>query len=423
MLLEFIVENYKSIKDRMALSMISRSNQKGFENRLIPFRNKKILPEAMIIGTNGAGKTALLNAVQAMQSVLRNSLSKEPEAKIKEIIPFAFDPHCAQAPTAFQIEFALDEVKYIYGFSATQERVETEYLFAYYSARATKIFERERQNLSINEKWKPKLKQYIPMVRPNMLFLGAAGKLGAADFQNPAGAAYRYITQNIVLSSPSTFAEVGRAMLKNNYADQDNKEKIKDMLNTADFSISDFSINYQKPDLDGMLPEIFESEMEAKEKEILQEILSIDKSTTTHEVNGTHYSLPLKEESNGTRNYLYMLPVILECLREGKVLIVDEIETSLHPLLVKEITSLFNSKEDNLNRAQIIFTTHDVLLLEIEDLRRDQIYFVAKDQLKQETDLYSLADFSPRVNENYLKNYLSGRYGAIPELMEDLRGD
>ncbi len=420
MLLEFIVENYKSIKNRMALSMVARNNQKDFESRLIPFRNQKILPEAMIIGANGSGKTVLLQAIRAMQFVLKNTLNTEPGEKIKGIVPFHFSADTVDAPTTFQIEFTVAQVRYIYGFSATETAVTDEWLFAYYSSRATKVFDRQSQKISINERWKSKLKQYGSMARPNMLFLGTAGKLTDQP-DNPAAIAYRYITQDIILSTPSTFAQVGKLMLKNSYATEENKAKIQEMLNSADFSITDFSINFQKADLNHLFPKLEDSDLELQNKELLQDLFSVDKSSTTHSVNGKIYSLPLKEESNGTRNYLYMLPVILECLNHGNVLVIDEIETSLHPLLVKEITSLFNSEAANPHHAQIIFTTHDVLLLELEKLRRDQIYFVDKDPVHQETDLYSLADFSPRVNEDYLKNYLIGRYGAIPNLMFEIQ--
>lgn len=419
MLLEFIVENYKSIKNKMSLTMIARSNQKDFKARLIPFRNQRILPEAMIIGANGAGKTVLLQAIRAMQVALKTTMVAEPGEKIKGIVPFLFSPDTVEAPTTFQISFTVDQVRYTYGFSATETTVLEEWLFAYYSSRATKVFDRQNQEISINEKWRSKLQKLVSMTRPNMLFLGVAGKL-ADQADNPAVVAYQYITQDIILSTPSTFAQAGKLMLKNSYATAENKERIQEMINSADFSISDFSINYQKAELNTLFPELEDSDLEPQKKELLQDLFSVDKSSTTHSVNGKVYSLPLKEESAGTRSFLYMLPVILECLNNGNVLIIDEIETSLHPLLVKEITTLFNSEASNPHHAQIIFTTHDVLLLELEELRRDQIYFVDKDPVDQETDLYSLADFSPRVNEDYLKNYLTGRYGAIPNLMFEI---
>ena len=125
-------------------------------------------------------------------------------------------------------------------------------------------------------------------------------------------------------------------------------------------------------------------------------------------------SFDFEEESLGTKNLFILNPILLSVLKEGKILIVDELDRSLHPFLVKYIVKLFNSEEYNKNGAQLIFNTHDTNLLSLNLFRRDQIWFTEKDYKKGATDLYPLDDFPVRKTENIQKGYLNGRYGAVP---------
>lgn len=199
--------------------------------------------------------------------------------------------------------------------------------------------------------------------------------------------------------------------------DEELKRCVLDFLDTAGFGISNFSVEYEEPEWNPLLLSAYAAEADPESVRVLQDLLSADHSETRHSVSGDLYPLPMDEESNGTRKVLYLLPVLLQCLEEGSVLFVDEMETGLHPLLVKEIVSLFSSREINQKGAQIIFTAHDAVLLETVRMREDQVFFVDRDRVRQETELYSLADFRSHGKDEYLKNYLRGRYGAIPQLM------
>lgn len=421
MLLEFMVENYKSIKNQTVLFMTSRSDLTGSEETLLSFRNQKLLPAAMILGPNGSGKTAVLDGMQAVQSVLMNSLKAEPGAKIKEIVPFRFRPDSDRTPSVFQLTLAIDDVKYIYGFSASQQAVQEEYLYAFYSSRATRIFGRDFQTFSVTEKYRSRLRPFLSMTGPNRLLLGVAGKLGGGETDCPLRTVYEFITKSIEVSSPSVFSRAGKAMLRQDCAENGElKRRVLDFLDTAGSGISDFSVEYEEPDWNPLLFSACAAEASPESVKVLQDLLSADHSKTSHCVSGDLYTLPMDAESNGTRKVLYLLPVLLKCLEKGGVLFVDEMETGLHPLLVKEIVSLFSSREINRKGAQIIFTAHDAVLLETVRLREDQVFFTDRDRVRQETELYSLADFPSHGKEEYLKNYLHGRYGAIPHLLDRL---
>lgn len=421
MLLEFMVENYKSIKNQTTLSMMARPDLTGSEEMLLSCRNQKILPAAMILGPNGSGKTALLDSIQAVQSVLRNSLKAEPGTKIDGIVPFRFRQDSDKYPSVFQLTLAIDNVKYIYGFSASQQAVQEEYLYAFYSSRATRIFERDFQSFSVTGKYRSRLRPFLSMTGPNRLLLGVAGKLGGGQTDYPLRTVYEFITKSIEVSSPSVFSRAGKSMLRESCAgDKELKRRVLDFLDTAGFGISDFSVEYEEPEWNPLLFSAYAAEASPETLRVLQDLLSADHSETRHCVSGDLYPLPMDAESNGTRKVLYLLPVLLQCLEEGGVLFVDEMETGLHPLLVKEIVSLFSSRAINQKGAQIIFTAHDAVLLETVRLREDQVFFVDRDRVRQETELYSLADFPSHGKEEYLKNYLHGRYGAIPHLLDRL---
>lgn len=172
---------------------------------------------------------------------------------------------------------------------------------------------------------------------------------------------------------------------------------ITSILKTADINISGYSIDTRANDV----PDSF----------VISSIHTVRHGENTHE-----YALPFALESEGTKRIFIFGPIIKDALEKGRTIIVDEIDNSLHPLFLEYLIKLFNNKETNSNKAQLIFNTHSVETLSLDLLRRDQIYFVEKNNENGVTELYSLDEFSPRKTENIRKGYLQGRYGAIPNI-------
>jgi len=171
---------------------------------------------------------------------------------------------------------------------------------------------------------------------------------------------------------------------------------------------------YKKKISDGLI-NILPDEM----RPMLISNIPVYKVNTTHIANGINYEFDISEESLGTQVIFSFIPVIRDVLDNGKVLLIDEFDKSLHPYIVKYIVELFNDPDLNKNNAQLIFNTHDTNLLDLELLRRDQIWFTEKNPKDGESTLYSLDDFSIRKSENVEKGYLLGRYGAVPFLVNN----
>ena len=142
-------------------------------------------------------------------------------------------------------------------------------------------------------------------------------------------------------------------------------------------------------------------------------------TSTKHIVNGKEYFLDIEEESLGTKAIFSFIPVIKDVLDNGKIILIDEFDKSLHPFIVKYLVEIFNDKEINKNNSQLIFNTHDTNLLDLNLFRRDQIWFTEKNPETGESDLYPLDDFKVRKDENIEKGYLLGRYGGVPFLTND----
>ena len=413
MLIDFSVKNFRSIRNLLTLSMTADTKLTEKKEVLLSFRKLKVLPEVMILGPNGAGKSTLLQAVKAALSIIDHSAGLKPGDSIEEIVPYLFDEQTPGEPSFFQFTFTMGDQKYVYGFSATKEAVAEEFLYHFKTERASKVFERDGQDFSYGAPYKNRLAPLEERTSENKLLLAA----GAAWNDPLCKKIVHYLTRSILVESPSTIARVGHAILMNSDGLDAYKEKMISLLMESDLSISDFSLKPESVNKDEFLEKAsIPDAMKELVKGLPVTAFMEDRSTTIHKVNGREYSLLFESESEGTKNFFNMLPVLFNALEYGKTVMIDELETNLHPLLIQIILRLFEDPSSNKNQAQLIFTTHDVLLLGTKLLRRDQILFIEKNHKKQETDLYSLADFSPRKDGNYLKNYLIGRYGAIPNL-------
>ncbi len=407
MLVQFSVENFMSINEKVVFSMLASADKEIPEN-LVECKNEKYLKSAVIYGANASGKTNLLKAINAVIIMMRNSNNMQPGMKLP-ISPFKFNEKNINKPTSFEFIMVIDNIKYAYGFSADQNRIYEEYLYYYPNGRETEIFERTEVNkyhYTITER---KLRDIENKNMENKFFLATATTWNY-EKTKPV---YDFITNGInVLFDYEPLKAISLEQYYNDKSGELRNFSLH-VLNEAEMNINGYNISNV---------EISEEQLSMIPPELRPFISRSTKNfsvITSHNIiddkgNERNISLDLTEESLGTQNMFILNPILLHVLKKGKILIVDELDRSLHPFLVKYIVKLFNSKEHNKNGAQLIFNTHDTNLLSLNLFRRDQIWFTEKDYKKGATDLYPLDDFPVRKTENIQKGYLNGRYGAIP---------
>lgn len=418
MLIQFTVENFLSIRDKVYLSLEPSKDSEHPEN-LITKGEYNAVTSAAIYGANASGKTSLFKAITIALIMLRNSNNIQVTDRLP-VIPFKFDSESKNKPTSFEFTFiASDDKKYIYGFSATAEKIVEEYLYCYNSAKPTLIFDlKEGEEPKYNRAYKGKLETAYQMNTPNKLFLATATTWNAECTKIP----FEWLAEYI-----DTFTEVmdlsGVAVEK--YRTDENRQYIdftKNLLKQADINISSIEVDAKEVIGGPALPVqiMVQGKMippnEGKRYEV--------EITTGHTIVGEdgeskEYSLSLQEESLGTQLLFFYGPLLKDAFEKGKTLILDEIDKSMHPSLVKFIMNLFRDPDINKAGAQLIVTTHETGILTLDMFRRDQIYFTEKDSKTGVTDLYSLDEFSVRKTENIEKGYLMGRYGAIPFLQNE----
>ncbi len=413
MLLEFSVKNFLSFKEKTTFCMEAANGNENEENVIIA-DNERILKTTALYGANASGKTNLIKAFTSAIMMVRKSSNRKVEEKLLEMMPFAFDEETIKQPCEFEFVFIVKGSKYIYGFIADQEKVYEEYLYQYFSAKPTRIFERTNCNeYKFLQSDEGKLNTIKAQNTDNKLFLATATTWNYDKTKEP----YLWFEKNI-----DTYTG---GILLNDFTiesfSKDENEELKKftlkLLEEADIVIRDFSIEIEERDVDSNLLMLFKNlnmptpVISQKQRDVKIKMMHEIKD---EEDNSKVYELNFINESSGTQILFSIAPLLKDVFENGKVLVIDEIERSLHPNLVEMIVKFFHNSEINKGNAQLIFNTHDTNLLSLEIFRRDQIWFAEKDAEKGTTDLYPLDDFSVRKTENIQKGYLNGRYGAIP---------
>lgn len=415
MLIQFSVENFMSFKNKAVLSF-SAGNESLLPENEFKVENERLLKSIALYGANAAGKSSFYKALTASIIMIRTSQKKQIGEKIFELIPYKFDEKSIKSPSKFEFIFINNGIKYIYGFSATMDRIIDEYLYKYTSAKPSLIFKRENTSeYKFPKKDEKILKELQEKTIENKLFLSTATSWNYEETKN----AFLWFAKKIDTYKHG-FNIVNTDKLKND-PDGTLKRFVLNVLKAADINISDYEIRSFPIDINSIMSNIPYGLAIQMQSEKGQIVGVTDRIFTKHKIineNGEfkEYELDINEESDGTQAIFYFSSELRDSLIGGKTIIVDEIDSSLHPLLVEFIVKLFNSKEINKSNAQIMFITHDTNLLNLDTLRRDQIYMVEKDNDTGVSELYSLDEFSVRKKENIQKGYLQGRYGAIPDL-------
>ena len=298
-------------------------------------------------------------------------------------------------------------IRYQYGFAVRSERIEAEWLYAYPEGRPQRWFDRKGEKWSFGSNFRGQKELWRKATRQNALYLSTAMQLNAEQI----APVFDWFKLRLRIITPFARVHDGYSIAQCE-KDEKKKTKILEFLATADLGVGGIDVRKEKFD-PSRIPESLSKPMRRAMLEIMenQEIHSVRLSHSVGD--GKDVWLDLNEESGGTQKLFALAGPWLDVLANGRVLIVDELDTSLHPVLMRHLVGLFHNCDINKECAQLIFTTHDTSILDRQIFRRDQVWFVEKNR-RLETQLYPLSDFSPRKSENMENGYLQGRYGALP---------
>ena len=421
MLIEFTVGNFRSFRDPQTLSLVAApiksKDPELDENTVIKTAaNPDLLTSAAMYGANASGKSNLVRALAFMKRFVMHSLKETKATGGIQVEPFRLHAATVGQPSHFEIVFIEGGKRYRYGFEVTKERVTAEWLFFVPSTREARLFEREGDDITVGSYFKEgrDLEQHT---RPNALFLSVV-----AQFNGPK--AQKLVTWFGRLGIISGVDDIGMMPFTlMQLVEGEHSEAIKQLVCRLDLGIGDLQVEKtvrSKPQLPDEMPdEIRQAFLTIMNASDADERLSIHTIHTQYDHEGNPVGQELFEldehESEGTQKLFSMSGPLLDTLQKGRVLVVDELDARLHPLMTREIISLFNHKATNPNGAQLIFNTQDTNLLDNRLFRRDQIWFVEKDQ-QGASHLYSLAEFKVRNDKDYERGYIQGRYGAVPYL-------
>ncbi len=411
MLVEFRVRNFRSISNEMALSLVVTKDRALIETNTIE-SNAPGLPRlarsAVIYGANASGKTTLVRALQLMRGVVVESASLQP-GQLYNVQPYLLGKDSANAPTMFEVTTLIDGVRYQYGFELTRTRITSEWLLVYQKSKPQLWFERKAISGTSDEfKFGSHLggakRVWQEATRPNALFLSTALQLNSSDL----APLHNWFLNSLVVYTdggqiPSDFST---EMIRTPAG----QLQVSALLTSADIAIKSIAAEPTKG-----ISQTFVFDLSNNKPEVRSEETEIHLPKFRHTSGDVTADFDLADESQGTQKLYALAGPLFQILEKGGVLVIDELDRSLHPLLVRQIVNIFQDPKVNCNGSQLIFTTHDTSLLNGELFRRDQIWFTEKG-LDQSSRLVPLSDFSARKDEAFEKGYLSGRYGGVPIL-------
>jgi len=415
MLIEFSVGNYRSFKDQVTFSMVAANlvskDKKIDENNVFIVDDElTLLKSAAIYGANASGKSNLAKALGFMRWFIINS-SKETQSTEKiGVKQFKLSTETSAKPTFFEIVFLMNQKKYRYGFEATRDEVISEWLFYVPKLRETKLFERKFDGFSVSKAYKADGLQQ--KTRRNALFLSVSAQFNVEIAESILG----WLTSKVKVVSGLDDRGY-RGYTVSCLMDNDNKDEILQLLKKLDLGFSNVKVEESEITAD-LLPGELPDEIKSF---ILKngggKVTFIQTMHRKFDGKGNSVSTELfdldNQESEGTQKVFALAGPLVDTLKDGKVLIIDEFDARIHPLISRAIVELFNSNETNPNNAQLIFMTHDTNLLSNKLFRRDQIWFTEKNRYGA-TDLYSLAEYKVRNDASFESDYIKGKYGAIP---------
>jgi AAA15 family ATPase/GTPase len=416
MLVEFTVANFRSFQDAMTLSMVAANlvakDKTVDTSNLIKIDSEvSLLKTAVIYGANASGKSNLLKALIFMKWLMVNS-SKESQSTDKiGVEPFKLGFCGESSPSHFELVFIMYGIRYRYGFEADRNRVSAEWLYYVPSSRETPVFSRKDNVITASKKFDAE--GIDKRTRNNALYLSVCAQFNVplaekilawvSDKLNILSGLHDHRYRNYTAGSCDTDA---------------NRLRISSLIKALDIGISGITVERNTLGIDS-LPSAMPEELKKLITRGSDSFTQVSVKTT-HKKYGNDGSFVGEEEfdldeneSDGTQKLFALAGPLLNALNEGEVLLIDELDSRLHPLVTLAIIRLFSSVESNSKNAQLIFVTHDTNLLDKSLFRRDQIWFTEKNRYGA-TSLYSLAEFKIRNDASFGSDYIKGKYGAIP---------
>lgn len=418
MLLQFTVGNFKSFKDKVTLSLEATTDDWREEDNIahVASPDLRLVKAAAIYGPNAGGKSNLIKAMVEFRRLILESSKDTQKGEPIPVTPFRLHSAAEEAPTFFEALFLRDGIRYRYGFEATKEAIVSEWLYKQTdSIRPTRLFTRENNNIVPGDTFKEG-KGLEERTRSNALFLSVVAQFNGSI----AGEVMSCINQFRVITGLQDYGY--RPFTAKLLSDKEYGSSIRELVRQADVGIEDLI----REDID---KDQF-SEKLSKDRDIPQATrdLIVQNTSDLSIVKTLHQRFDLEnravgtvkfnlatDESAGTQQFFALAGPFLHTLREGSVLVVDELDARLHPLLTKQLVGLFNSSANRKN-AQLIFATHNQGLLDQKQIRRDQVWFVEKDAMGA-SNLFCLDEIrGVRKNANFEKEYLLGQFGGVPHI-------
>ena len=405
MIIQYLCKNFGSIGDTIKLNMLATNDTTLKENCLIYNDKVHILKESVIYGANGSGKTTIIKSLSFLRLLILNSHRHNPGDDINTFK----NKLNIDKDTEYLIHFIYNNIRYLYGLSYNSKEISEEFLYYFPNDKKTKVFDIKKDDVSYGETFKKDLslveKDYL---KPNRLLLSCA-----ADRKNIKEIVDTYLFFNKQLVIYDN--QISWDIYSTTTASKDEKiNKLfvdfmhlvgKNNLKNISSKLEEIKINSNQ------IPQVFNSEF----RNYLQDNIY---KTPIIKFDYGDYILDIKEESSGIQKLFTMFFPFVDIINNNKIFICDEFETHLHPLIVRELLEMF---KNNAKRAQIIFTTHDINLLDLKIFRRDQIWFTEQKE-NGYTDLYSLSDLkNVRKDEKISKNYILGKYSGVPMINEDVK--
>jgi len=401
----FKFSNYRSFADETIFDMTATSIQEHKDSVLYYENNKVgVLPVTAIYGANASGKSSFFMALSRMRKIIINKRIDE-NASSSFTTPFYFEKSLQEKPTSYEITFSIRETKYIYGFKCTSDKILSESLYKQKLSKTKTqlkaIFEIDDSGKLIecsSDQAQKKEIEYCMSMQSNKSLLLA--DLGLRDRDKETNEIFYFILGLSIYNNLDLYS-------KNTPALMDMLDFMVDKFNDVELSISNEIIK--------LIKDVDESIIDLQIKKIDTPDGKKSDIKTIHLKDGIKEEFPLENESEGTRQFLAVIMFMLKALSFGEPIFIDELDSKLHPLLLRKIVRMFKNKQTNPHNAQLIFSAHNIINLDSSDLRRDEIWFVEKNN--QKSEMYSLFDFKEdgvRSDLSFGKYYLAGRFGAIP---------
>lgn len=420
MLLEFSVGNFLSFKEIKTLSLVASSISDFKETNIIQTEKNTLLRGSIIYGANASGKSNFIRAMSTMKRIIMLSFN-QTSSQVLNVTPFLLNTEFEKKPSFFEIIFEIAGIRYRYGFEVTNKEIAGEWLFEAKKKAERLLFIRQGDGIEVSPSYKEGI-NLESKTRDNALFLSVVDQFNGVI----AKQVIKWFSSFIAISglSHEDYESVTFSLLE--------KAKTAQLLinfyNKLDLGFPTVKVDKIKfnpkeipEDIPESLIKLLVKDLEGSYK------FSIKTSHKKFDINNKaigEVEFDMRsQESSGTNKLFNLSGSVFDVLHNGGVLVVDELDSSVHPLITLAITRLFNSTIDNPNNAQLIFTTHDTNLFSYGNYRRDQIYFIEKDKYGA-SDIYSLVEYREedgvkvRKDRSFESDYIQGRYGAIPFIGE-----